>query len=302
MTKLYSKSGPEAFVGGIAYSDQEKNVKSANGIAYSMVGDSTPGTFREALTQDMMEDGFMSRFTVIEYDGERPSENPNPQAALPECLTTWFSELVAQSISLERNNKFQLVNREPGAEGLLGAFNLECDANIKQAGEDESRRQMWNRAHLKALRIAALLAVADNYLNPTIGERHAEWAISIVRRDVSVFSSRLQSGDIGSDDKSREDKVLSLCREYLIKEPSASYKVKPVLRQNHIIPRKYLTVRTASLPAFKSHKQGSTTALEQTLRSLCSNGYITKCAGPDMVRTYNEHGECYMVLDLPAYE
>lgn len=302
MTKLYSKSGPQAIVGGIAYSDKEKNVVTVSGVSYSMIGDSTPGTFREAITADMMEDGFMSRFTVVEHEGDRPPENPCPMTALPEGWAVWFSELVTHAVTLDRNMTYQFVGRDEGAAGILHAFNQECDDSINRAGDDESRRQMWNRAHLKALRIAALLAVADNYLNPCIATCHAEWAIDLVRRDIAVFTNRLQSGDIGSDDKARETKVLAILKEYLIKAPSSSYKVKPALHQNRIVPRKFLTVKTHSLPAFKSHKQGSTGALEAVLRSLCSSGYITKCSGTDMVKDYNEHGECYMVLDLPSYD
>lgn len=301
MTKLYAKSGPEAFVGGISYSDKEKNVVTVSGIAYSMIGDSTPGTFREALTQDMMEDGFMSRFTVIEHEGDRSPENPDPLLALPEGWASWFAELVTHAMSLEQKNVYQSVARDSNAAGMLHAFNVECDKQINST-DDDSRRQMWIRAHLKALRIAALLAVADNYVTPCIATCHAEWAIDLVRRDIAVFTNRLQSGDIGSDDKARETKVLAILREYLIKAPSAGYKVKPALHQNRIVPRKFLTMKTNSLPAFKSHKQGSTGALEAVLRSLCSSGYVTKCSGTDMVKDYNEHGECYMVLDLPSYD
>lgn len=301
MTKLYAKSGPEAFVGGISYSDKEKNVVTVSGIAYSMIGDSTPGTFRDALTQDMMEDGFMSRFTVIEHEGDRSPENPEPLLALPEGWASWFAELVTQAMSLEQKNIYQPVARDAQAGEMLHAFDVECDKQVNST-DDDSRRQMWIRAHLKALRISALLAVADNYVTPCITTEHAKWAIDLVRRDIAVFTTRLQSGDIGSDDKARETKVLAILKDYLIKAPSAGYKVKPALHQNRIVPRKFLTMKTNSLPAFKSHKQGSTGALEAVLRSLCSSGYITKCSGTDMVKDYNEHGECYMVLDLPSYD
>lgn len=302
MTKLYSKSGQQAIVGGITYSDKEKNVDSVNGVAFSMVGDSTPDTFRESITDDMMEDGFLSRFTIVEYEGDRLPENENPLMELPADWAVWFTELVTHAITLDRNNNYQEVARDQSAAQLLAAFNLECDRSINLAADDNSRRQMWNRAHLKALRIAALLAVADNWMHPCMTTVHAEWAISLIRRDIAVFTKRLRSGDIGDDDKARETKVLAIIRKYISEEPKPGYKVPPELHKNGIVPRAYLQRRTSSLPAFKKHKMGATIAIEQVLRSLCSSGYVTKCDSAMMVKTYDEHGDCYKVLDLPQDE
>ena len=66
--------------GGIAYSDAAKSVTVNVSIAYSLIGETTPARFFESITSDMMSDGFLSRFNVIEYEGERPDKNRNPLA------------------------------------------------------------------------------------------------------------------------------------------------------------------------------------------------------------------------------
>lgn len=298
MTRLYSKSGPQAIAGGIAYSDKDKSVSTSFSVAFSMIGESTPGTFRQALTEDMMEDGFLSRFTVVEYDGERPPENPHHFDTLPDAWISWFSDLVLHAQSLLGRGEHVRVQREEDAAEMFHTFNLECDRNIN-ASTEEPRRQMWNRAHLKSLRIAALLAVADNHHFPCITTQHAEWAIDLIKRDIAVFTSRLESGDIGEDDNARESKLLAIMKDYLTQLPTPGYKVPPKLRESAIIQRSYLQKRTSSLPSFKAHKLGATGGLDQALQSLCRSGYAMKCDKAKMVEAFSEHGDCYRILKLP---
>lgn len=299
LTNLYSKSGPQSIAGGISYSDTEKNADVNNDIAYSLVGETTPGTFYEAITHDMMADGFLSRFTVIAYEGDRPEKNQSPQLVPPEQYVDHLANLVMQAVQHDVRNVYQDVDISPDADRALAAFEYECDTNIRKAGDDESRRAMWNRAHLKALRVSSLLAVADNCQHPSVTTVYVEWAIDLVRRDIAMFSKRLRSGGIGDDDKARERTLLEIIKNYLLEEPTPGYKVKPALHKNSIVPRKYLQQRTSSLSAFKNHKMGATIAIEQVLRSLCSSGYVTKCDSVMMIKTYGEHGDCYKVLDLP---
>ena len=71
MTNAYGKRHLE----GKTYSNADKNMIGVEWPALSFLGETTPGTFFECLTPDMMEDGFMSRFLVVSYDGERPLPN-----------------------------------------------------------------------------------------------------------------------------------------------------------------------------------------------------------------------------------
>jgi hypothetical protein len=196
MTNLYQKSGPQSIAGGLGYSNQEGTVASVAGVAYSMVGESTPGTFYEALTESMMEDGFLSRFLIIGYDGDRPDRNPAmlevPDAALVQALV----DIAAQAHAQINKGSSMPLGRTEEAAAVMAEFDAEAHHKIT-ATDDESRRQMWNRASLKALRIAALLAVGDHYLSPCINAEHMRWAIDLIRRDIAMMNKRLEGGDVG---------------------------------------------------------------------------------------------------------
>lgn len=296
MTNLYQKSGPTSIVGGITYSNKEGNIGSVNGVSYSMIGETTPDTYYQSLTESMMADGFLSRFTVIEYDGPRPPRNDaqvlEPDAPLVEHLRS----LVAYSGDLQNRPAARVyVQRDEQAAALLNAFDLECDAEIN-ATLDESWRQMWNRAHLKVLRVSALLAVADNPANPWMTAPYVEWALDVVRRDIAMMQRKMRSGDIGTDDHAREKKLMAVVEEFLSAPPSAGYNVPEAVWKGGIVPRKVLQIRTARINAFSTHRLGATGVLDLTLRSLIDSGYLVEMDKGKLMADYGLSGKHYRIL------
>ena len=300
MTNLYQKSGPTALVGGLTYSKKEENVASVTGVAYSMIGETTPGTFYEALTESMMEDGFLSRFTVIEYTGERPPANPNPQTIPEPALVEAMSSLILQAKTMMHNRVMPIgIMRTHEAGAIMDAFDKECDNHINGT-QDESKRQMWNRAHLKMLRIAALLAVGDNYLQPVIDVQHLQWAQDVVRRDIGIMGRKIESGEIGSGDNAREKRMAAIIREYITHAPGSGYNIPKGMREQGFISRSYIQIRTARLTVFTSHKLGATRALDDTLRSFIDSGYLMELARDKAVEMFNSTGKVYRIMDLPG--
>lgn len=299
MTDLYMKSGAQSVTGGITYSNKENNISSMLAVSYSMLGETTPGTLYEAITPSMMGDGFMSRFTIIQYHGDRPDENPAPVTVPPEGLARGIAQLARHACDLQNRLICQPV--AISIEGLqaLDTFKRECDQQIKSAADDESRRQMWNRAHLKALRIAALLAVADNIYAPAITTAHAAWAITLIQRDIQTFTGKLDSGDIGDGDAARKGKVIALLLKY-VEEPPEKY---VALRNSCLAPDQYLQSRTQNVSVFKNHPLGANKALKQTVDALVEGGLL-KRAMPDQVTKHvpKAKGTCYWLQELPGYE
>lgn len=298
MTNLYQKSGPSAIVGGIRYSNKDDNIASVSGVSFSMIGETTPKTYYESLTESMMEDGFLSRFTIIEYDGKRPPHNENQQLEPDAALIDHLKSLVAHSIDLQNRPSARIfVQRTDVADELIKKFDVKCDDEIN-ATEIESYRQMWNRASLKVQRIAALLAVADNPSQPWILEAHVKWALDVIQRDIAMMMDRLEGGDIGSDDNSRELKMLSLMREYILIGTTDGYKIPKEMREAGIIPRRLIQIRLNRVSAFLNYRAGANMAIDLTIKSLIDSGYLMECEKGKISELYGPVGKCYRILDV----
>jgi Protein of unknown function (DUF3987) len=298
LTNLYHKSGPTSIAGGLSYSATDNNVASVKGVAYSLIGETTPGTFLESLTSDMMEDGFMSRFTMVEYTGQRPEKNMSPLEAPPKAIVDAVCTLLLQAHQQSSADLFKRVIGTDLANAKLQDFEALSDKNIN-ASDDEARRQMWNRAHLKALRIAALLAVADNCFNPVISVEQAEWAIALVMRDIATFTKHLDGGDVGDGDDARQGKLVTLLKEYIATPVRASYKVPDTMRQNSIVPHNLLRIRVARQSAFYNHRFGTERALGDTLQSMVAGGYLMEVDKNKLIEAYNFHGKAYRIITFP---
>lgn len=300
MTNLYQKSAQSSIVGGIGYSQKENNVASVSGVAYSLIGETTPDKFFQTLTDSMMEDGFLSRFTIIECTSLRPPLNLNTHIPFPQEDFQYFGSLMmAAAQKCAPGGGVVMVGRDEFAASMLDAFNHECDNEINNT-DDEMFRQMWNRAHLKALRIAALLAVGDCYWQPVINSEHCIWAINVVRRDIAVMHEKITSGDVGSGDAPREKKLLNVFAEAVYRNQLTNgYGIPTKMLTDRIVPRKFLQNRTQRHAAFTGHKAGATAALDQGLRSLIDSGYIREVATMKLVQEYSFSGKAYQIMHLP---
>lgn len=298
ITELYQKSGPGNLVGGVGYSKKEDSVSSVNGVSYSFLGETTPEVFFEVLTPAMMADGFLSRFTHIEYNGLRVPLNPNMLSSPDSWLCDYLAELSSHSADLLRRNSNIPVGRIESVAQKLAAFEIECDGQINNS-TDECWRQMWNRAALKAAKIAALLAVCDNYTNPVIQDEHLDWAIKLIRADIHLTSVRFESGDIGNGDSSREKKILSIISFYLSSGNTMNPNTKAAqLRDKGIISRQYLQTRTSSISIFEKSSIGSIRTLDLTIKALIDNGYLTELDKHTALVEHNFSGKCYKILDV----
>ncbi len=299
ITNLYSKSAPTSLSGGLKYSNKEQNVESVAGVAFSMIGETTPTTFYQALTSTMMEDGFLSRFLIIDYPGDRPDNNENPEKVVPPDIAKAIANVTGTALKMNETGQTYEVERDPEAAQMFYDFDKFCDHNIRVAGNDETQRQMWNRGHLKVMRISTILAVSDNHISPCVYPHHVTWAQHVVMADITRMKNRMASGDVGGDDETRYRKLMSVIHDHFSRNEFKSYKTNPAMKRNGIITRSYLQMRTCQLSLFTIYRNGATAALNDVLRTCMDNGNLQEMDRGKLINEYSFHGRAFRVVDLP---
>lgn len=292
---LWERSGPDGSSVGILYSDPEKNVEGGliNGIAHSTRGESTPTVFYDAVTADMMVDGHLSRLWIVEYRGSDPAFNEHRLQALPDSWVTYLSNLVRAAGRVAQ----QPVSHTPEAEAAIRQFSEECREQKANAGKDPAQRQMWVRAYEKVIRLAALLAVADNYISPVITVAHVDWATAMLTEANLTVQQRVCDGDISEDaDHARELMILQRCKRWLLeqrKDPK-----EEALRVNGLVPRRFLQQEVATKRAFKEHRLGATTVFNLTVKNLVESGYLVEVDRTKLIEQHNVRAQCWRIVDL----
>jgi hypothetical protein len=286
---LYHKSGHGQIVGETVYSEREKNTGVIVAPALSLIGESTPGTFYRYLNEGMIANGLLPRFNVIEYKGKRPRRNRKAALIQPDpAMLQRIATVLAHCQLAAAKNQPTIVSIMPDAEAYLDELDEYADDQIN--GSDRSiNRELWNRAHLKALKLAALIAVGCNHEGPLVTTDMAMWAREQVERDIRRLLDRFESGDvgdvIGSDAKQHE--AVFRCIYEFVTSPferiPPSYGVTAQMHASGVIPKTYLARRVLSMPAFKP---GGTLALDRALKHFLEGDEIRELPKSQMIRDY----------------
>lgn len=312
---LYTGSADGDVMGGMSYSDKEKNVKSCYAPSVSFVGETTISGYAEALSPSMARDGFLSRFLAITYNGKSVHQNYSGlDLKLDERVVQSLIELCDQEsilcgvkgdvprfVTLKLDKKAQEFNN------LIEDFTLEILENID---DKEHYRQAWNRCQLKVLKLAGICAVSQNFTDPIITLQHMAWALRLVLSDISNMYSNISSGE--SNIVENTDKVMRVAirkamitfitssnTTLIMKQSRLNTVQLKLLRKNRIIPLKYLMTALENQKVFISNgKRGFTQALTSMLDVMVLDGTVTKIDQSVCSAKLNVRGVCYQLVDI----
>lgn len=294
---LYAKSGWNRTLRSSVYADTEKNTKIVQAPNVSIFGESTPETFFDGLDSSHIAEGLIPRFSVVEYTGPRPPRNRNANVPPSAGLAQRFCDLVTVALTTSNNNTCCPVHLDNHSLVILDDFDAHADAMINGARQDVEM-QLWNRAHLKALKLSALLAVGCNPHQPVVTQELAQWAIDFVSRDVALVTKRFTEGDVGQGDSKQYHDLKRAILQYVSGDQNVvkSYNLPRDLFDAKVIPYKYLARRTAAMASFKSDRTGATAALKRSIQTLVDSGAIKEVSKAQLEQNFKFCGVAYCLV------
>lgn len=279
---LYSKNSWGSVIKETAYADKANNTAPVHSPNLTLLGDTTPDMFFKSVSLDVINEGFLPRFLIFEHEGKRVKANYNRNTYPPSDLVSRMLTLLNQILAFRDSDQVHNINMDNDALKLMTDFDDYCDRKINM---DDEAAEMWNRAHLNALRVAGIVAVGNNMFDPVIDSKAASWAINIVKRSVQSIEIRIASGAFGRGDSYLEAAVREQVYQYYDTDIDKIRfsETEDVLKEHAVIPYFYLKSTVGMKTMFKDHKSGSDTALSRALMGLVSSGDLEEMNMRDLM-------------------
>lgn len=295
---FFSKSGEFKTLSPTAYSDSTKNTKLLDSPALSILGLSTPETFFNKLTESSITDGLIPRFLTVVYEGDSQVSNKNRVMGMQPQLETKLLKAVETSIYMSRNNTYCHVPMTDAATRVMDEFELHIVNRMNGFGGDGAVVAILNRAHLKALRLAALAACLSNPSKPQVTEGYAKWAVEFVETDLAFMFARFEKGDVGEGD-SKQMMVLrkSLHSFFNPSRPPTKNERWLEMLSKGAIPHSLISQKLLSTSCFVNDRRGATAALNACLKELMNMGEVREIPSQQVQTEFKTSSKAYVLID-----
>jgi hypothetical protein len=287
---LFGKSGAGNMLGQMVYSDKEKNTLNLHSPAFSIIAESTPSSYYPALSEELIEQGLLPRFLTIEYYGNRVASNEEIHSTPTPELVNRLALLASGAHDLMHKSLTIRCEFEANAWAAAKAYDKFCDKKIN-ATDRTAIRDLWNRAHIKALKLSSLVAIGVNDKMPVVTLEHWKWAELIVTTDVlnAVGTFRTRRNGTRYRGKQASRAYPTSLQRFHETAMGGSIKYNPGPRKlydDHVIPYKYIQTRCVANAMFRTDKFGATNAIKRTIATLLDNGDLQEVDKRQMHQAY----------------
>ena len=279
---LYMKSSEGNSFEGHRTADKETSIGRVSSPAFSLLAESTPAKLYGYLDDDMVTSGLLPRMIVVETNNITEIYNPQASRVEPSPqLVAYITALCHKVITfkVERDQRCQVEWTVDGTE-REEAFRQYCRERLR-SGSDATN-ELWNRAHLNAMRVAALAAIGQNLSKPTINGALFDWAANIVYRQVVLLVGKFTRGETGERDDAGHQ--LELVRRWLnnfrgfnpdVMRTRRAMKHYADARAAGVVPYSYFLYCAGAVPIFKKDRNKVAGALRTVIDTMKKTGELT---------------------------
>ena len=299
MMKMYDKSGYNKVAGGYSYSKKENNIRIDKNVGLSFFGDGVSDDYYRSLTGQMVSDGMVSRFTVIEYTGDREYDNENRIMEPPENIVNQLVDIVSYAIQLNLSDNHRGVTLSIDAQAEKRRISRESDDIINSINARDRESKLPNfitRRVMKIMKIAGVMAVLANYKEPTIDIEHIHWARHVIDQCIAREMWWVRQGVVNgvADDAVVDDLFLSKIKEF-IEDPVGDDRTVELARSG-VLQLSTLYDIARKIQVIRDHRIGLNERYKLALKSLSEIGRLKYYSRRAAQKNFGLTNECYGVV------
>jgi len=282
ITELWQKSGPNGIVGSSSKADQRESYQVLEGPALTIMLDTQIESFQEFLGSNAIRNGLGQRFLYPVYEGPQFFSNRRPLREMPEPIINRLAVIWQYTCSLQ-----SLVEVKMSEIVLNALYDIEDEVIVSA---DCPSKVLLNRYHHNIQRVAALMAVYENHIEPVMTLDHLAAAKLVVTELYAPARATLDKGYAGEGSSVREAAMLKVLRSYPgipDKSRRKTYRVPTVLSpHDDLITKNYIVRRLRHNPKFADIGTLDTRALiDKTIKALVEDGVLTPVTPHDLAAT-----------------
>jgi len=300
LLQMYSKSGQGNTFDPSAYSDKEKNTGFIHSPSLTIVGETVPHTFYEMLDDSMIASGLLPRFLTFEYTGERGYLVEGRESVQPSfSLTQQLADLCGMALTLAHNGNVHNVPLDAESQKTFREFDHWTTDQINLA-KNETLKHLWNRAHLKALKLAAVCAVGINPTHPLITINETMWATKIVVDQTEKLIGRFEAGETGSQIGNEVSQVNEIIKTIgtTVNSPFerfSKYGDTEEMHRDGVVSYSHISRRVIAMACFRQDRFGATNAIKRAIAGLIDNDELRELPKAQMQAKYGRAAKAYVV-------
>jgi hypothetical protein len=307
LLELFPRSGDSNFHRPTIYSDKSKNTTIIKSPNFSILAESTPEEFYKTVDEGVVAQGFLPRFTLLEYTGPRVHYNEAHEHVQPSAeLLKQVADLCVYCLNIMRMGKANKIALDENANKMVVEFRTQVTNSVNAASLDVEK-QLWSRAYLKMMKLAGLVAVGVDIYHPVVTPVMVAWAKRIVISDIGRLMERFNEGLVGLEQSevNQREKVVREITKFIYKPVNDSmikYGATQKMHENLVVPMGYLQKMLLSNGAFKNDRMGATNALSRALGNLCAEGCIQEMRAGTVATEYGKSGKVYQIIETSRFK